>query len=144
MDKTVRTDIVIDAPPEKVWAALTAFGSYGAWNPCLRRIDGEAGLNQILRITIRLGWLPPIRFRARIDRFRRNEILGWRGVLFFGLLHGRHWFELRPLDAAKTNFIHSETFGGALASPFLALFSGVTRHSYDAMNRALKALVEQK
>ncbi len=144
MDKTVRTDIVIDAPPERVWAVLTGFGSFGEWNPCLRCIDGEAGLNNMLRITIRLAWLPPIRFRARIDRFSRNEILGWRGVLFFGLLHGRHWFELRQLDVGKTHFIHSETFGGALASPFLALFSGVTRQSYDVMNRALKATVEQK
>ena len=142
--KTVRTGIVIDAPPEKVWAALTGFSDYAAWNPCLRSIDGEAAPNRILRITIRLAWLPPIRFRARIDRFSRNEILGWRGVLFLGLLHGRHWFEVQPLDAARTLFIHSEIFGGALSSSFLALFSGVTRQSYDAMNRALKAIVEQK
>jgi hypothetical protein len=144
MDTTVRTGIVINAPPERVWAALTNFGSHAAWNPCLRSIDGEAVPNHRLRITIRLGWLPAIRFRARIDRFSRNEILGWRGVLFLGLLTGRHWFELQPLDAGKTLFIHSETFSGVLVSSFLTLFSGVTRKSYDAMNRALKVIVEQK
>lgn len=144
MDRTVRTGIVIDAPPERVWAALTGFGGYDAWNPCLRSIDGEAKPNNILRITIRLAWLPPIRFRARIDRFTRNEILGWRGMLFFGLLNGRHWFELQPLDAGKTLFVHVESFGGVLASPLFAIVSGVIRDSYDAMNRALKANVEQK
>jgi hypothetical protein len=142
--KTVRTGIVIEAPPERVWAELTGFSSYGAWNPCIRSIDGEAKPNHILHITIRLAWLPPIRFKARIDRFSRNEILGWRGVLFWGLLNGRHWFELRPLDAGKTLFIHAESFGGVLSSPFLALFSSVTRQSYEAMNRALKTKVEQK
>ncbi|NTV67549.1 MAG: SRPBCC domain-containing protein [Chlorobaculum sp.] len=141
---TVRTGIVIDAPPERVWTALVGFSDYVAWNPCLRRIDGEATADATLHITIRLAWLPPIRFTAKIDRFSRNEILGWRGVLFLGLLHGRHWFELQPLDAGKTLFIHAESFGGALSSPFLALFSGVIRTSYEAMNRALKTKVEQK
>ena len=144
MDRTIRTEIVIDAPPERVWAALTGFGDYGAWNPCLRRIVGEAGSNQALRITIRFGWLPPIRFRARIDRFSRMEILGWRATFLFGLLNANHWFELHPLDAGKTRFVHCETFTGPLATPFLALLSGVIRQSYDAMNRALKAKVEQK
>jgi hypothetical protein len=142
--KTVRTEIVIDAPPEQVWAALTGFGGYRAWNPCLRRIDGEAGPNQILHITIRFGWLPQIRFMARIDRISRNELLGWRGVLFFGLLEGQHWFELHPLDVGRTRLVHCETFSGVLASPLLALLSGVIRQSYEGMNLALNAIVEQK
>lgn len=142
--KTVRTEIVIDAPPEQVWEALTGFDNYRVWNPCIRRIDGEAAPDQILHITIKFGWLPPIRFRARIDRFRRGEILGWRATFLFGLLEGRHWFKLHPLDAGKTRFVHCETFSGVLASPFLALMSGVVLQSYDTMNRALKNLVEQK
>ena len=144
MDRTIRTEIVIDAPPERVWTALTGFGDYGAWNPCIRRIVGKAGSNQVLRIAIRFGWLPPIRFRARIDRFSRNEILGWRATFLFGILEGRHCFELYPLDAGKTRFVHNETFSGALSSPFLAIFSVVIRTSYDAMNRAMKEKVEQK
>ncbi|UWX58344.1 SRPBCC domain-containing protein [Chlorobaculum sp. MV4-Y] len=142
MDRTIRTEIVIDAPPERVWAALTGFGSYGAWNPCIRRVDGNAGVNQILHITIRFGWLPSIRFMARIDRFRRNEILGWRAAFLFGLLEGRHWFEMHPLDAGSTRFVHAETFSGILTSPFLVLFEGVIRASYEAMNRSLKTIVE--
>jgi len=142
--KSVATELVIDAPPERVWAALVGFGSYGAWNPCLRRIDGEAGPGQSLRIAIRFGSLPPIRFRALIDRFCRNELLGWRAAFLFGLLEGRHWFELHSLDAGKTRFVHAETFSGVLASLFIALFSGVIRTSYEAANFALKAIVEQK
>ena len=144
MERTIRTEIVIDAPPERVWAALTGFGDYGAWNPCIRRIVGEASAREPLRITVRFGSLPPIRFLARIDRFRKNEILGWRATFLFGILEGRHWFELHPLDAGQTRFVHCETFTGPLATPFLALLSRVIRQSYDAMNRALKAKVEQK
>ncbi|RXK84897.1 SRPBCC domain-containing protein [Chlorobaculum sp. 24CR] len=142
--KRVATELVIDAPPERVWAALADFGGYGAWNPCLRRISGEAGPGAKLRITIRFGWLPPIRFRARIDRLRRNELLGWRAAFLFGLLEGQHWFELHPLDAGKTRLVHAETFSGVLAAPFLSFFSGVICKSYEAANLALKAIVEQK
>lgn len=142
--KTIRTEIVIDALPEQVWAALTGFSSYGAWNPCIRRIDGNAGVNQILHISIRFGWLPPISFRARIDCFSRDKIFGWRASFLCGLLEGRHWFELHPFDAGRTLFVHCETFSGVLASPFLALMSGLVRQSYEAMNRALKTIVEEK
>jgi len=41
-------------------------------------------------------------------------------------------------------FVHCETFSGVLASPFLALMSGLVRQSYEAMNRALETIVEEK
>jgi len=143
--KSIRTEIVIDAPPERVWAALTSFDGYREWNPCIRRIGGKAGPDETLRITIRFGWLPPIRFKARIERFSQNVTLGWRGVLFGGLLEGFHWFELHSLDSSqRTRFVHCETFNGVLSTPVFVMLAGLFRQSYDAMNRALKACVEQK
>jgi hypothetical protein len=39
--RELRREIVIDAPPERVWAAVTDFAAYPEWNPFIRRISGE-------------------------------------------------------------------------------------------------------
>ena len=143
--KSIRTEVIVDAPPEQVWAVLTGFDRYGEWNPCILSIEGDVEPDQTLLITIRFAWLPPIRFKAQLDRFRQNEILGWHAVFLAGLFIGHHWFELHPLDSgSSTRFVHCETFEGLLSAPILLVLSGLFRQGYTAMNRALKTRVEQK
>jgi len=144
MKRTLRTEITIDAPPERVWVMLAGFDNYGAWNPCIRSVTGKADPDQLLEITVRLSWLPPVRFRARIDRFKQEETLGWHVVFLPGLFEAQHWFELYPVDSAKTRFVHSETFSGILGDPLMLMLSGVFRQNYEAMNAALAYHVEQK
>ena len=40
MPRSIRTEIVIQAPAEAVWAVLTDFPSHPAWDPFLTRIEG--------------------------------------------------------------------------------------------------------
>ncbi|MCA9877916.1 MAG: SRPBCC domain-containing protein, partial [Thermomicrobiales bacterium] len=41
MSPTLHTEIVIAAPATTVWAVLTDFAAYPAWNPFIRRITGQ-------------------------------------------------------------------------------------------------------
>jgi len=144
MKRTMRTEITIDAPPERVWAVLAGFENYGAWNPFIRRITGKVTPDQLLHITARLSWLPPVSFRARIDKFSQGKMLGWHVVFLPGLFEAHHWFELYPADTAKTRFVHSETFSGILGASLLLMLSGAFRQNYEAMNAALTYQVEKK
>ena len=42
MTHELRTEIDIDAAPERVWSILTDLPSYPDWNPFMRSIEGQA------------------------------------------------------------------------------------------------------
>ena len=39
--KEIKTEIIIDSKPEKVWEVLTDFENYPTWNPFIQNISGE-------------------------------------------------------------------------------------------------------
>jgi uncharacterized protein YndB with AHSA1/START domain len=40
--KHIKTEILINAPIEKIWAVLTDVSYYSSWNPFITKIDGDA------------------------------------------------------------------------------------------------------
>ncbi len=38
--KQLHTEIIVEAPAERVWELLTDFASYPQWNPFIRNISG--------------------------------------------------------------------------------------------------------
>jgi hypothetical protein len=140
----MRTEITIDAPPERVWAMLAGFENYSTWNPFIRSVTGKATPDQLLDITVRLSWFPPVRFRGRIDRFRKEKTLGWNVVFLPGLFVANHWFELYPIDSVRTRFVHCETFSGILGVFLMLMLTVALQKNYEAMNAALAYHAEQK
>jgi uncharacterized protein YndB with AHSA1/START domain len=41
MAKEIKTEILINASPDKVWAILTDFDNYPSWNPFITSLKGE-------------------------------------------------------------------------------------------------------
>lgn len=144
MPRELRTEITIDAPPEKVWAVLTGFSRYEAWNPFITRIAGKAEAGGRLHLRVRLAGLPTISFNAGIDQFKPGERLGWYAVILPRLFEARHWFELSTDASGKTHFVHAEIFYGLFSAPVLLLLSGSFKRAYETMNRSLKRTVEKR
>ena len=48
----IRTELVVAAPPARVFAALADFGSWSAWNPVIPKIRGEARVGSSVRFRI--------------------------------------------------------------------------------------------
>lgn len=71
------TEVELVAPAGKVWAVLTAFGSYPSWHPWLR-ISGAAGSGE----TIRYSFDPAMNGRtltmdAEIEEWQHPVSLAW-------------------------------------------------------------------
>lgn len=49
---SISTEIDIDAPPEAVWAVLADGPAYPAWNPFVKKLEGELNAGQ--RITVHI------------------------------------------------------------------------------------------
>src|SRR4030095_8813219 len=97
----IRTEVLIDRPPEEVWRVLTDFPAHGDWDPLLASLEGAPVAGEILKVRFRSG--RPFRPRVTVSDGRVFEWLG--KLLVSGLFDGRHRFELRTEDGG-TRLLH--------------------------------------
>jgi hypothetical protein len=143
MKKVIRTEIEINATPEKVWAILTDFQNYPSWNPFITSLIGnvEEGSTIIAHIE------PPdangMTFKLKILVNKLNQELRWIGRLFFkGIFDGEHIFQLIDNKNGSTTFVQSEIFTGILVPLFSKQLDNNTKRGFEAMNEKLKIKAE--
>lgn len=142
MEKEIKTEIIIQATPEKVWTILTDIENYPNWNPFITSVKGgiEVGSKIIVKIE------PPegkgMTFKPTIRTNVKHLELSWLGVVLFkGLFDGEHKFELIDNEDGTTTFIQSEKFKGI----FVWLFNTKkTGSGFNEMNQKLKELAEKE
>lgn len=140
--KSIRTDIHIEAPPERVWQILTDFARYPAWNPLIPRAEGDVREGSRLTVRIELPDGPGMTIRPTLVRVEPNRALAWKGGLLVPkLFDGEHLFELHPADGG-TRFVQRENFGGLLVPLVWGSLEAPTRQGFIAMNEALKQKAE--
>ena len=137
----VAADIWVSAAPPEVWRVLTDTAAFPAWNPFIRRLQGDLVIGG--RITIQLGdGDDATSFHPRLLAVTPERELRWRGGFWLhGIFDGEHSFTMAP-DGSGTRFVQSERFSGLLAGPLTRDIIAETRQGFDAMNQALKARVE--
>lgn len=140
-NKTISTEIVINAPVDRVWREFSDFDSYPRWNPFIKRITGTVKAGGPIAVTIQPRGGDPMDFNPEVLQLKEKEILQWQGRLLFpGIFTGKHTFRMAGIGATATKFIHSEEFSGILV-PFINLEP--TREGFMDMNEALKVRAEK-
>lgn len=144
MKKEIRTEITINATPEKVWAILTDFDKYKEWNPFIKSLEGNVKVGNQIKVVISPPDGSAMTFKPKVLVFESERELTWLGTLVFkGLFDGEHSFRLKANSNGTTTFIQSESFSGIL----VGLFSGTlekTRKGFESMNEKLKSLAENE
>jgi hypothetical protein len=144
MAKEIKTEIVINATPEKVWSVLTNFENYPNWNPFIKYIEGHPKVGERLSMRIAPPQAKEMSFKPKVLTSQTNKELSWLGHLLFpGLFDGRHKFELIDNGNGTTTFIQSEKFKGVLVPLFKKLLDINTRKGFEEMNQKLKELAER-
>lgn len=143
--RTIQTEILIDAPPEAVWSVLTQFETYPAWNPFIVNIQGARTEGGRLDVLLHPPGGSAMNFRPMILRWNKNQELRWKGKLLVpGLFDGEHYFCIEKSTDGKSRFLHGEKFSGVLVPLLWKSLEPKTRAGFDAMNRALKTVVESQ
>jgi len=141
--KEIRTQTSIKAAPEKIWAILTEFENYPAWNPFIQHIKGEKKPGGKLEVFIQPPDAGGMKFKPKVLVYEKNKELRWAGKMFFKrLFEGEHYFLLQPSERGTTDFIHGEKFRGILV-PFFKGMLKKTREGFELMNQELKILSER-
>ena len=137
----LRTEIEINAPPERVWQILTDTEKFLEWNPFIHRLKGNLIVGETIEVFLGESPNKGMTFRPKVLEVTPNRTFRWLGKLFFGgIFDGEHIFEIELLDDKRVRFVQREKFGG-IAVRFFNFDS--TRRGFEAMNRALKARAEQ-
>ena len=138
-----RTQFEIAASDARVWAVLTDFASYGAWNPSLPRISGELREGAKLSLTLGMPGRPNPRVSARIRELRPRRRLTWHGNAGADrLFSGDRVFVIEPLAHDRVRVTHVEDVGGLLAPAFERLMGDAIQRSHDGFNDALRRRAE--
>ncbi len=142
--KTITTEIIINAKPEKVWTVLTDFEKYPSWNPFIQQIYGDKKVGSNLTTVLQQPGGKKMTFKPVVLEYLENKEFRWKGKLFVkGLFDGEHFFILSKYEDSKTKLIHGENFNGILVGVFGKMLDK-TKQGFELMNKALKNECENK
>lgn len=143
MERTITTEIVINAPKEIVWKVLTDFAAYQQWNPFITSIVGDLQIGSRLVNTMINGGKKFV-FKPIILNVTTYRYFDWLGSLLVkGIFDGRHYFEIEELGPSQVMVGHGERFSGMLSGYLLRKIGDDTRNNFIKMNNALKTRAEQ-
>lgn len=133
----LRTDILVPAPPERVWRELTDFASFPEWNPLVLEARGpaEPGARVALRVVNTAQPGKTARITARITRFEPGRELAWLGAVPL-IFSGEHYWSLRPAPGG-TVLEHGERLDGLLPRIWGREKIAGFRPAYEKFNVAL-------
>jgi len=139
----LRSEIEIEAPPERVWGVLVDFASYPEWNPLVRSAAGVPQQGARLRIVVQPSGGKAMRFSPVVLVAEPGRELRWLGrFLFPGVFDGEHCFLIEPMGAGKVLFRQNERFSGILVGLVRGSLDRDTRRGFEEMNQALKRRAE--
>ena len=140
--KNLQTEIVINAPAEKVWGILTDFEKFAQWNPFIVKLEGKPEVYTRLRAELKSGNGVSV-FKPNVLVAEKNKAFEWLGSLPIpGLFNGHHFFRIEALGTNLVKFIYGEEFSGLLAGLIMNHIGEQTRNGFIAMNKALKERAE--
>jgi hypothetical protein len=142
--KELRTEIEIQASPEKVWGILTHLDQYPEWNPFIHHAIGTAKVGEKVDITFRSG-SKEMTLHCIVIKIEPNKELIWKyHVMLPGLFRGKHSFTIEPIGNDRVRFIDRELFSGLLVPMQANDIDTNSKHGFEAMDQALKARAEAK
>jgi len=145
MAKQLRTEIEIEATPERVWQVLTDFAAFPEWNPFMTRAEGTARRGERLTIRMQPDGGRAMTFRPTVLEAEPNRHLRWVGrVVVPGVFDGEHSFSIERVGEGEVRLIQQEEFRGILVPLMARSLDRNTLPAFEKMNHALKRRAEER
>ena len=143
--KELRTEIEIQATPERVWQIMTDLDKYPEWHPYATAM-GKVMVGE--KVDLALKPATPTEkgmlLHCKVTKAEANHEFRWKYFVGATLLFsGEHIFTIEPIDASRIRFIDREVFNGWLVPLQAKNIDTNTRASFVAMDKALKARAEK-
>ena len=141
--KELRTEIEIQAAPEKVWQVISELDKYPEWNPFIHHAIGKAKIGEKVDITFKTE-AKEMTLHCIVIKVEPNRELRWKyHVGLNALFSGEHSFVIEPIDANHVRFVDREVFNGLLVPLQIKDIDTNSKHGFEAMDQALKERAER-
>lgn len=141
----IREEVVINAPPQRVWEVLVDFPHYAEWNTQLSWLGGIAGPQQTLKLRLAAAGTEPYEFAPVVSQWQPESRFAWLARTGAPrVFDGEHFFELEPLSEGRTRLVNRELYSGILA-PIIQrqpMMAGAPQ-GFAKMNLEIKARAER-
>jgi uncharacterized protein YndB with AHSA1/START domain len=104
--------VLIDAPAERIWPALTDVAAWPHWDSGVTKVDGELALGHKLTITVAAN--PGRAFPVKVEDLQAPGRMVFRGGMPMGLFTGQRTYTLAA-EGSGTRFTMREEYSGPLA-----------------------------
>jgi hypothetical protein len=142
--RLIKTETIIKADPDRVWAEMTDFASFPDWNPFVRKAQGRLEPGEQLKIQLRLDHGLPMTFRPRVTVVEPGRELRWLATLGrAGVFDVDRAFQITPHDGGVMFVMSEECTGWLTPVLFATNLEAQLYRGYDAFNEALRKRVEQ-
>lgn len=148
-DKRVYSEIIIEAPVEKVWQVITDFDAYPQWNRFTPRItltndrfSEGAEFDLDCRMTDKELLTDEHEMILEIDRDSYRFCMGTSRTKGRPGIRSFRWQICEPLDDNRTRYINYEKYEGWLAPLVRLLYDGKLAIAFEQYCQDLKQRVE--
>ena len=140
---TVRAEIEIDAPAERIFDILTDLPAYAEWNPFTPRVESTLRLGDPVHLYVRLRGS---RLSHRVEYVSRNQKpshLCWGATIGAPfLLRAERCQTLTRIDERRTRFVNEDVLRGWLAPLVMRAFGRDLQRGFESVASALKKRAE--
>ena len=136
--KSVKSETIINAQPDAVWALLTKTDGYPDWNPVMQSakgnlVEGEK-IVYLFKQDENVQYDVPITVKKIVDGKHLNQGGGMAGIVTYD-----HHYELEALEQGKTKLIIREDYHGVYV-PFWD--PAPVEAAYHRLGQAVKQRIE--
>lgn len=114
--KSFQGSTTINAPPEKVWAALTDSEHFTNWDTQMISISGTIAPQE--KLTIYSTLASNRTFNVVVSEFEPHKKMVWSSGMPLGLFDGKRTFTLEAVGDNQTKITTQEVFKGLLLPLF--------------------------
>lgn len=134
-----RTDVLIEADPDRIWPILVDTPSWPDWDSGVVRVEGRVALGEKLKVVSEVN--PGRAFPVKVTELEPSRRMTWKGGMPLGLFRGVRTYNLEPEAGAGTRFTMHERYSGPLL-PLIARSIPDLGPSFDRFAGGLKQRVE--
>jgi hypothetical protein len=140
---TVRAEIEIDAPAERIFDILTDLLAYPEWNPFTRRVESTLRPGDPVHLFVRLRGESLSHRVETVTRNERPSRLCWGTTIGAGfLLRAERCQTLTRIDEHRTRFVNEDVLRGWLAPIVMLAFGRAMQRGFESVATALKKRAE--